>query len=205
MAFQDTFDGTNGTALATHDANWTSMFTGGAAVLNGSGAVTSSTPLAMFRYAGLGYTDQVAKVTLDTQVYPGGVMVRCGGTAGGSNDTGYFAFMVSGGTIVRIYKRTASTNTQLGSDSATQTFTAGDTIEIRATGTGTVTLTAHKNGGAAIVSTTDSSSPHNTGDPGLYLSDNSWLVRTFDADTIGGGGSVFAPVFFYRSLIGRQT
>lgn len=200
MAFQDTFDGGSQVSLTSHDANWIQMLTGGTAVRTAGGLALGSANPALYRYAGLGYTDQVAKLTLDTGTAAGGPMVRCAGTAAGNNEVGYFAYWT--GSVVRIYKRAPGSNTQKGSDSSAQTFAAGDTLELRATGSGTVTLTAHKNGGSAIVTTSDTSSTYDTGDPGIYF--NSIEVRTFDADTIGGGGGgVFTP-FFFGQFIGRQ-
>lgn len=212
MALPDTFDGVATTTLTAHDANWVNSISGGSAVLDGSGNCQMATSLALYRYSGLGLVNQYAVITLDTQPYPGGPMVRMSGTSGGNNEKGYFGFLVSGGGTIRCYKRTPGANRQLGSD-VSVSFSAGDTFEIRATGTGTVTLTLHKNGGAALLTTSDNGTggdgaAHDSGDPGMYLNDSSFLVRTFDAGALassGGGGAPFMGRTFNSLAMGGRV
>lgn len=109
--------------------------------------------------------NQKSTITLAINVdVSAGVRISSGGN-------GYIAYLSNSETI-QIYKLTAGSFSQLGTDISVTAFVIGDTLSIGATGTSTTTLTAYRNG-SSVGTKTDSSSPITSGQPGIHIFDDS--------------------------------
>jgi len=95
-----------------------------------------------------------------------GTVDFCGPVVRVQSDGSCYAASSIGGGQMRIYKFTGSTPTTPFSD-FTATGVAGDTLTITASSTGTVTLELFHNG-VSLGTRNDSSSPYNSGQPGMW-------------------------------------
>jgi len=96
------------------------------------------------------------------------------------SDGSCYAASYLGGGSARIYKFVGTSATTPFSD-YTATFSSGDVLKISATGSGSVTLTLYQNG-SSLGTRTDSSSPYNSGQPGIWGGDS---ISTDDFVGIG--------------------
>lgn len=141
------------------------------------------------------------------------VGVWCRGST--SAKTGYLFFVfggagVAGGGTARIYKYTAGSFVQQGSDVTGFTYNVGDSIGCEATGQSTTTVKGFQNGdlGTAtpLITITDSSTPILSGSPGIFL--NNITGQAAGSNFIGYAtdASVFSGpqvVFIGDSIISR--
>lgn len=183
----DNFDRANETPLASPWANWTSA----GALLSGNKATAAAAVTAASLYnSGTWSNDQEASGVvgnLGSTLRYACVGVRAGTSSGGS---GYVCFTDgdSGSGHTGIEKITNGTEIELKGVAAT--FTAGDTIGIRAVGT---TISMWKNG-TQIDSTTDST--YSSGNPGVWFYSQA-TIDDWQAADVGtsSGGSGFRAAF----------
>ncbi len=115
----------------------------------------------------------------------------------------FYAFIQKCSTNqLRLYKFVTGSATQLGSTyTNSMTNDVAQRIELRVSGSSTTSLSVHIDGGSAVISATDSSSPITTagkaGILGYYMRqsgvNDSAYIDNFDAVDAGGGSSTGAP------------
>lgn len=177
-ACSDSFVGTNGTLLTTHDPQWTALstYTVSGATLNGSDSVVSNTQLTGAYYAASTSDTSVVVIRAGTASGGKGVFVR-----GSSSSGGYFGDFAnnSGGNYGYIYYYK---NFVAVAHSATLGLSQSSDwcLKAVASGTSTVTVTystapftAGNCGSYTLwVTETDSSSPLSAGHPGIVVNNN---------------------------------
>ena len=172
--YSDDFTNTDGTALATHNANWT-VSAGTIEINTNAARCPTASGTAVARYSGGTFTDDQ---------YSKGIVTFNGGSgyAGFSvRDTGsarYFVLVAASGAWL-IRETNAGTLT-----SGSSTFSDGDEITLQAVGT---TISALRNG-TQFATVTDSAI--SSGKAGIYL-DNA--ATNFDRILSWEGGDYSAP------------
>lgn len=176
----DSFTGTDGTALATHDSSWAAMSSAGvsSAVISGN-AVTISGVYNDIRARYTTSTADVSQVTSKAFSNTASntrktVHVRSGATTDGYS---FFLDTLSGGNFTGLeFDKGAS---YLGSCGGLSIPAGSDhVLKITASGTNTVTLTAYVNG-TQVCQTTDSSSTITSGNPGFGVLGNGVAGNNF--------------------------
>lgn len=178
-ACSDSFVGTNGTLLTTHDPQWTALstYTVSGATLNGSGSVVSNTQPTGAYYAASTSDTSVVVIRAGTAASGGkGVFVRGSSSSGGY--LGEFANN-SGGNYgyIYYYKNFVS---EAHSAALGLSQSSDWCLKAVASGTSTVTVTystapftAGNCGSYTLWTTeTDSSSPLPAGHPGIVVNNN---------------------------------
>lgn len=170
--YSDSFVGSNGTALATHDSNWASMDSGNVVtVLTIQSNSAEDTGSGGYGMAGAMYnasssdTSQFVSLPNTDNTAHKFVCVRAG-VASGSDKSGYCVGLTtlsgSNWTLLEVLKG----GTYLGGINGTWADGSSYTIKIAASGTSTVTLSVYI-GGSLAGTVTDSTSPYGTGHPGF--------------------------------------
>ena len=164
--YSDTFTGSNGTALATHDANWTSL--PGYATTN----VTIQSNMAETgNYATGGGFYNASTADISQAVFKGAptssyvskfITVRAG--AGTLGYEVYFNYFLNPSNVVLTKNGTYQDTWVI----STLDLTVDHTIKLTATGTSTTTLELFIDG-ASQGTKTDSSSPITSGHPGFFV------------------------------------
>lgn len=188
----DSFTGSNGVALPTHDSNWVLTGTDDYGIIYGNGVGISIWSESLYRYTGSnGNTSQIiVKGGFGDRVGP---CVRMGASAygyclhftdvSGSNWTrislyknaGWFAYIASG----------------------TWAVASEYTIRLVASGTSSpVTLTAYVNG-SSVGSTEDSSSPITSGLSGLWVTGGADNAVTLGDDWTDGDSAPSGNPWYY--------
>lgn len=134
----DTFTDTDGTDIATHDANWITVtgYTGTFRISNANRLRGSSSTSAAYYY---NVTPTTADYSVQSLLYvvATGASQRTGvtGRTSSSNNTFYYC-RLEGTNGWQLYKRVAGTNTQLGS-SVSQSISAGNSWTLKLDMSGT--------------------------------------------------------------------
>jgi predicted secreted protein len=179
-ACSDSFVGTNGTLLTTHDPQWTALstYTVSGATLNGSGSVVSNTQNTGAYYAASTSDTSVVVIRAGTGAGGKGVFVRGSSSSGGylgdfgNNSGGNYGYIYYFKNFVQV-NHSAALGLSQSSDWC---------LKAVASGTSTVTVTystapftAGNCGSYTLWTTeTDSSSPLPAGHPGIVI-DNNYL------------------------------
>jgi hypothetical protein len=172
-ANSDSFTGTDGTALATHDPNWVSLPRGSgdiaSCVIQSNQARTTSAfaVCAAMYNASSSDASSLTIVAYTDAVIGKRVCVR-GNVAAGADKTGYCAVLggASAGTWTTV--DLVKDGGYMTSLSASAAQGSNHTLKITAAGTSTVTLEVFVDG-SSVGTTTDSSSPDGTGKPGFVM------------------------------------
>lgn len=188
----DSFTGTNGAAIA---ASWTNAFNA-FIIRNNSAAGASGADTFAWWNADVFGQDQYSKALINAFTTVGpifhGVIARAtGATSGTLNCYAVYTDGASGSTHTEIAKITGGAGVAL--KAVATTFTAGDIIEIRCTGSTTTTIALYKNG-ALIDSVNDSTSPFTTGAAGIYAFDRNLSIVNVDDWEGGNLGSAAATL-----------
>jgi hypothetical protein len=183
----DVFTGANGAALS---ASWTNAFNA-FIIRNNSAAGASGADTFAWWNADVFGTDHYSKanITAFTTVGPlfQGVIARATGTTAGTlNCYAVYTDGASGSTHTEIAKITGGSGVAL--KAVATTFTPGDLIEIRCTGTATTTIAMYKNG-VLVDSVNDSTSPFTSGAAGIYAFDRDLAGTNIDNWEGGNLGS----------------
>jgi hypothetical protein len=123
--------------------------------------------------------NQMVTITLTASPVGSGIMCRMQGSSSGS---GYLLYLQSTGTLQYYHRTEGGTLRQIGSNLNMTAVGAGDTISLKVTGTGTITLEAFRNG-VSIDSRTDSTNPYNSGQPGIYFGTGT-SINSFSATNV---------------------
>lgn len=156
MAFTDSFTGSDGTALATHDANWT-VHQGTGEIQSNSLKLYNNSAIAWATYAGTVNDDQYSQAVASaiSSGHFNGLVVRCN-----TSGTATFYGTSWDGSNAYIFKQVAGAYTQLGA--AVTSPSAGDTVKLAVSGT---TISLYHNGSLV---TTRTDSDITSGNPGVF-------------------------------------
>ncbi len=183
-----TFTGSNGASLGS---NWTAGLSTTQIRGNAATGANSSDDWDAYWNADSFAADQYSKATImavSNGAHYAGVIARASGASGTFKCYQCVTDGASGSGHTEIAKVTNGSFTSL--KAVATTFTAGDIIEIRCSGTTTTTIAMYKNG-ALVDSVTDSSTPHTSGAAGIVGFHRDLTVGTVD-DWEGGNLSSVA-------------
>ncbi len=178
--FTDAFTGTGALSASWTLALGSPQRTSGELTSNGLEAASA----AFTTGTGVG-TDQYAQIKI-TNIETSGLVCALARASGISLSFVFYGACAGSSGAVTVYK-TASDITPSGIAS----FSAGDTIGLVVTGTGTVTIQVQKNGVNTGSAATDASGPLNSGTGGIYLYGpvtSTSKGDDFASGDVGGGG-----------------
>lgn len=188
----DSFTGTNGTSLSTYNSAW--VFGQFGFVIQSNAAVASEAADCYAYYTGAASgADQYSKAIISGMVSGGHYKGVCARALLRTGQFGCYAVYTdsnSGSGHTEIVKVTNGAGSVL--KAVAVTFADGDQIEIRCTGTLTVTVALYKNG-VLVDSVTDSTSPWTDGQPGIYAYNTSIGVDNWDGASLAGASTTLTP------------
>lgn len=192
----DNFAGTNGTALASHDANWSSI--DGTFTVANLKIDTNQCQIANNNYnsAGAYYNSSSADLSqlLCKAQTSAGTGLKYVTVRAGTSAKGYALYLSapSGGNWTRanLYKNGAF----LANVTVSIPTTADHTLKITASGTSSVLITGYVDG-VSTITYTDSSSPLASNHPGFYVSGNGVAADNYVDDWTDGASAGFTGTY----------
>ena len=163
----DSFTGTNGTALTTHDANWSLCADDDFGRIYGNGVSYGAWSEGCYRYAGSNGNESI--ITLKAGANSGSAAKVGPAVRMGSTTSGYHLLLgsISGSNYTYLHVR--KNRNWLSRFSGTWSINSDHVVRIVASGTGsTVTINCYVDG-IFVGSCDDSSTPYISGLSGIYL------------------------------------
>lgn len=199
----DSFTGADGTLLATHDTNWTQGQLIANLALSGNACGVNDKYKTVAAYYATSTADS-SQITIKAMGSSATISkspaVRMAGTA-----RGYTLLpLISSGIITRFAFQKNGTTIGYSTSGLSYPVTADHTLQITASGTSTVVLTAFIDG-TNIGSYNDSSSPITSGSPGFYIDGGLVLSDTLIDDWTDGVSAGFTGIYAASQLAQTQS